>query len=293
MSKKTRIAATPDTLVPPTLPATDAPQALTVPLADAQPVPASAPPDPSDPWEYPERLDPADYDWHPVARRKREDGWTHTRQRKFIEILADTGSVREAAKLVHMSQQSCYRLRRSPGAEAFARAWDAAIEEASKRLIDVAFERAVMGVADPVFDKDGACIAVRRRYNDRLLMFLLRAHRPERYRYARGDLRQGDEPQLPVAGPVASAIALLSPPTPADPAALVDPEELPTRLLCAEIGTGELPHWLQDKGGDCDLTPEVVAPDMDKRLARIMAAHHGRRERDKDRDELERRSHLL
>lgn len=125
MSKKTRIAATPDT---------------------------------SAPLEYPERLDPADYDWHPVARRKREDGWTHTRQRKFIEILADTGSVREAAKLVHMSQQSCYRLRRSPGAEAFARAWDAAIEEASKRLVDVAFERAVMGVADPVFDKDGACI---------------------------------------------------------------------------------------------------------------------------------------
>lgn len=260
MSKKTRIAATPDT---------------------------------SAPLEYPERLDPADYDWHPVARRKREDGWTHTRQRKFIEILADTGSVREAAKAVHMSHQSCYRLRRSPGAEAFARAWDAAIEEASRRLIDVAFERAVMGVADPVFDKDGACIAVRRRYNDRLLMFLLRAHRPERYRYAHGDLRHGEEPPLPVAGPVASAIELLSPPTPPDPAALVDPEELPTRLLVAEIGSGELPHWLHDKGGDCDLTSEQVAPAFDKRLERIMAAKHGRREPDKDPEELERRSHLL
>lgn len=288
MSKKAPTAAAPDALVPPVAAAQDAPPARSVPHSRAPAVP-----EPFNPWQHPERLNPADYDWHPVARRKREDGWTHTRQRKFIEILADTGSVSEAAKLVHMSQQSCYRLRRAPGAEAFARAWDAAIEEASRRLVDIAFERAVRGVADPVFDKDGACIAVRRRYNDRLLMFLLRAHHPGRYRPAHRGLRHGEEPPPPAAGPVASAIELLAPPTPADPAALVDPDELPTRLLCAEIGTGELPHWLRDKGGDCDLAPEQVAPDLDKRLERTMAAGRGLREHDRDPEELDRGSHLL
>jgi hypothetical protein len=254
---------------------------------------APAPYDPDNPLGLPEHLDPADYDWYPVARRKRADGWTHTRQRKFIEVLADTGSVREAAKLCHMSLQSCYRLRRSRGAEAFARAWDAAIEEASRRLVDVAFERALHGVADPVFDKEGACIAVRRRYNDRLLMFLLRAHQPERYRYAHGDLRRNEEPERAAPEPVAAALELLSPPVPADPAALVPPEDLEERLMIAETLDGKLPGWLEDRGGDCDLEPEQLAPDMDQRLKRIMRADRGLRDPDPDRERLERWSHLL
>lgn len=248
---------------------------------------------PDNPLGLPGRLDPADYDWHPVARRKREDGWTHTRQRKFIEVLADTGSVNEAAKAVNMAKQSCYRLRRSPGAEAFARAWDAAIEEASRRLVDVAFERALQGVADPVFDKEGACIAVRRKYNDRLLMFLLRAHQPERYRYAHGDLRRGGGPPRSAREPVAAAIDLHGPPVPADPAAPVPPEELEERLMIAETLDGKLPGWLEDRGGDRDLDPQQVAPDIDQHLKRIMRADQGLRNPDPDREQLERRSHLL
>jgi hypothetical protein len=249
--------------------------------------------DPDNPLGLPDRLDPADYDWYPVARRKRGDGWTHTRQRKFIEVLADTGSVREAAKLCHMSLQSCYRLRRAPGAEAFARAWDAAIEEASRRLVDVAFERAVQGVADPVFDKEGACIAVRRRYNDRLLMFLLRAHHPERYRYARGDLRHSEEPALPPAAPVASAIELLGPPVPDDPAAQLEPDELESRLIVAHLSEGKMPHYHEDGPGDCDLTPELVAPDMDRKLQRILKRHNQGLDREKTLDQFEPGSHLL
>ena len=259
----------------------------------ATPRTVAAPADPDNPLGLPDRLDPADYDWHPVARRKRADGWTHTRQRKFIEVLADTGSVSEAAKAVHMAKQSCYRLRRSPGAENFARAWDAAIEEASRRLVDVAFERALQGVADPVFDKEGACIAVRRKYNDRLLMFLLRAHQPERYRFAHGDLRRSEEPDRAAPEPVAAALELLAPPVPADPAALVPPEELEGRLMIAETLGGRLPGWLEDRGGDCDLEPEQVAPDIDQQLKRIMRAERGLRDPDADCEQLERRSHLL
>ena len=33
-----------------------------------------------------------------------------------------------------------------------------------------------------VFDKDGECTGTKTRYSDVLLMFLLKAHRPERFR---------------------------------------------------------------------------------------------------------------
>lgn len=219
-------------------------------------------------------FDPRDYDWHPVARQKRADGWTHTRQRTFIEVLADTGSVKRAALAADMSIQSCYRLRRAPGAENFARAWSAAIEEASQRLVDVAFERAIEGVAEPVLDKDGQCIAVRRRVNDRLLMFLLRAHQPERYRHANQDVRQPGEAAPATSLPVSRAIDRLTPETPAEPHALLDQDELDSRLLCADLadGVGDgVPCYLKDGPGDCDLTPEQINPELKPRLRLIRA----------------------
>jgi hypothetical protein len=46
----------------------------------------------------PEGYDPADYRWVPVRRRPRTDGWTEEKQRRFIEVLADTGLVSAADK---------------------------------------------------------------------------------------------------------------------------------------------------------------------------------------------------
>src|SRR3546814_16236801 len=68
-------------------------------------------------------FDPNDFEWLPVPRQPRADGWSPDAQRRFIEALADTGSVTEAAREVRKSVQSCYRLRRAPGAEGFAAAW--------------------------------------------------------------------------------------------------------------------------------------------------------------------------
>ncbi|HEY9092467.1 hypothetical protein [Parasphingorhabdus sp.] len=130
--------------------------------------------------EAPARGDARDF--VPAEReRQRCDGWTPQRQRDFIGMLADTGCVSEAAKSVGMSASGAYQLRRSPEGKAFAYAWEMAMAQASRRLVDVAFERAVKGVEDPVFDRDGQCTYVRRKYNDRLLMFLLRAHNPAQY----------------------------------------------------------------------------------------------------------------
>jgi hypothetical protein len=61
----------------------------------------------------------------PVPSRARADGWTPDRQARFIGILAETGSVAEAARRVGMSRMAAYRLRRREGAESFAHAWDA------------------------------------------------------------------------------------------------------------------------------------------------------------------------
>jgi hypothetical protein len=61
----------------------------------------------------------------PVPLRARADGWTPERQARFIGLLAETGSVAEAARRVGMGRQSAWRLRRRRGAASFARAWDA------------------------------------------------------------------------------------------------------------------------------------------------------------------------
>lgn len=151
--------------------------------------------------------DPALYDWYPVLRRPRADGWTPAKQRLFIETLADTASPKQAARAVGMTPTGAYKLRRSPGGEGFAAAWDAAVHQGAKRLVDIALERAVDGVEEPVFDRDGRVIHLKTRYNDRLLMFLIRAHLPERYWHAHEDRRAAHEPAPTPEPPVAEAVA--------------------------------------------------------------------------------------
>ena len=63
----------------------------------------------------------------PVPLRARADGWTPERQARFIGLLAETGSVAEAARRAGMSRESAHRLRQRPGAGSFAHAWDAIV----------------------------------------------------------------------------------------------------------------------------------------------------------------------
>ena len=109
----------------------------------------------------------------PVPVRERADGWTPARQRAFVELLADTGSVSDSAIRVGMSRESAYRLRRRHDAQEFARAWDAALATATRRLADACLERAIRGVDVPVFFR-GEIVGEKRVYSDNLAMFLLR-----------------------------------------------------------------------------------------------------------------------
>lgn len=119
-------------------------------------------------------------DFTPVPRKYRYDGWTVERQRGFIAALADTGSVTAACRRINMSIEGAYALRRQPGAEEFAAAWADALDHGVQSLADIAIDRAREGVAVPVYWK-GEQVGERRWYNDRLLMFILRHHLPEKY----------------------------------------------------------------------------------------------------------------
>ncbi len=67
------------------------------------------------------------------------------------------------------------------GDEAFATAWDEALDAGTDALEDEAVRRAHEGVEEPVFYQ-GEEVARVRKYSDNLLMFLLKGRRPERFR---------------------------------------------------------------------------------------------------------------
>ncbi len=118
--------------------------------------------------------------FEPVPLKPRHDGWTPDRQRDFIEALADTGSVEAACKHVNMTTVGAYRIRRLPEGASFRKAWDAALDLGVRRLEDVAMDRALNGVEEP-FYVYGQHVGTRKKYNDRLLMFMLRNRNPERF----------------------------------------------------------------------------------------------------------------
>jgi hypothetical protein len=252
-------------------------------LPEHSPAPASAL-DPSNltaasetPYLDANGYDPADYQWVPVRRQPRADGWSEAKQRDFIEALADGGSVAEAARAVRMSPSSAYRLRRSPGGEAFARAWDAAVAQAVGMLVDVAFDRAINGTVEPVLDADGRRIGSRHRPGDRMLMFLLAAHYPDRYgkqQRRRQPARGEAEAPTPTPTPsVAEALDALSPVTPAEPEKLMAPADLDVAIEVADMGDGRLPRWLDpDRRAEPEALPPRVEPPLHDALAAALAA---------------------
>lgn len=101
---------------------------------------------------------------------------TARKRARFLEVLAREGNVSQAARASGLSRQYAYVLRRED--EGFAADWDAALDEAVDELIAIARKRAVEGVEEPVFYR-GRQVGTRRVWSDRLLMFLIRVHRPE------------------------------------------------------------------------------------------------------------------
>ena len=98
---------------------------------------------------------------------------------RFIEALAETGNVASSCRATGIPRTTAYRQRDcSPK---FKSDWDEAIDIAVDLLEGEARRRAIEGVLEPVFQQ-GKKVGVIRRYSDKLLELLLKAHKPDKYR---------------------------------------------------------------------------------------------------------------
>lgn len=98
------------------------------------------------------------------------------KRKHFLEILAKTGRVTEAAQAVgYTSTQFLHQMRRED--EDFAEQWDLALKAAGDFLKDEAWRRAHEGVLEPDYYK-GEVVGYTTKYSDTLLMFLIKALDP-------------------------------------------------------------------------------------------------------------------
>ena len=112
------------------------------------------------------------------SSRKRLAGWSAERQKLFLTVLAETGQVHLAAAAARLSVRSAQALRvRSP---AFNAGWRMAEQLGAGRLAPIAFDRAINGRVEQVY-QDGELVAERRVPNDKLLMWLLARLDPKRF----------------------------------------------------------------------------------------------------------------
>ena len=124
---------------------------------------------------------------------------------RFLRALAETANITAACAMAGISRDTAYRWRAHD--HGFAAAWTEALDAATDALEAEARRRAMEGVPEPVvsggrvvLDETGAPLMVR-RYSDRLMEVLLRAHRPEKYSpvvrvEAETDLAALSNPQL-------------------------------------------------------------------------------------------------
>lgn len=108
----------------------------------------------------------------PVPVQPRRDGWSPARQYGFVQRLALCGDVAASARGVGMSRESAWRLRRRPGANGFAQAWDEAAGWGTDRMIDLGVERSMTGEVRAVYYK-GRKVGDQLCFDNRLLIAVL------------------------------------------------------------------------------------------------------------------------
>lgn len=97
----------------------------------------------------------------------------------FLQALGEHGMVTAACKSVGVGRTTAYDARHAD--EAFATAWADIEELTTERMEAEAYRRAVEGVESDIFFK-GEVVGTEREFSDTLLVFLLKARRPEVYR---------------------------------------------------------------------------------------------------------------
>jgi transposase-like protein len=114
-----------------------------------------------------------------TARANRHTEHKDRARETFLRAYAACGNVSAAAKRAGINRTNIY-VWQEHDAE-FATAMRQADIQATELLEREAWRRAREGIAEPVY-QHGKQVGTIQRYSDQLLMFLLRARAPERYR---------------------------------------------------------------------------------------------------------------
>jgi len=105
---------------------------------------------------------------------------TPVKRKKLLESLVETGgNVSRSCLLAGVSKVAAYEWRKCDAE--FATEWDEAIETGTEAMEEEARRRAFQGVDKPVFYQGEECGAIR-EYSDTLMIFLLKARKPDKYR---------------------------------------------------------------------------------------------------------------
>lgn len=104
---------------------------------------------------------------------------TPARDAKFLDAIRKGATVSDACAAACYTRSIAYTYRTQD--PKFAEAWDEANEDAIERMEREADRRAVEGYDRPVFH-NGVEVGSERRFSDVLLIFRLKAKRPDVYR---------------------------------------------------------------------------------------------------------------
>lgn len=127
-----------------------------------------------------------------ASSRRRSPLSTAEKREKFLVAYRETGNVTLSAQAAGVARSTHYK--RWTKGKAYRADFEDARSEAADVLEREARRRAVSGTKEPVFYGGEICGHIR-RYSDTLLIFLLKAARPEKYRERSNfNLNVADEP---------------------------------------------------------------------------------------------------
>jgi hypothetical protein len=116
------------------------------------------------------------------ARKRVRSPITRAARERFLAHLGNGHTIKSSAAAAAPKvpgTKAWYRLRKTDAE--FAELWDEALEEGIQQLEEEARRRAVEGVTVPIMYR-GEQVASVQEFSDTLLIFLLKAKRPEVYR---------------------------------------------------------------------------------------------------------------
>jgi hypothetical protein len=100
-------------------------------------------------------------------------------KRALLDALAETANVTWACKAAKIPRRTAYEWRDAD--PVFSKGWEEAVELGTDALEDEAIRRGHAGVDKPVY-QGGKQVGKLREYSDTLLIFMLKARRPDKFK---------------------------------------------------------------------------------------------------------------